>query len=91
MSDLIIAREEPDKELIEHKKRVERVLINDKGYNNEDIERDINLTVSIEKFTGTVEIDFIIKINEKKGCTHKVYLWLIGNKRKIGLGLCKIA
>jgi len=66
LSDFIMAREEPDKELIEHKKRLERFLINDKGYNNEDIERDINLTVSIEKFTGTVEIDFIIKINEKR-------------------------
>jgi len=55
-----------DEELKEHKDKIESFLVNDKGYNSEDIEKGAKLTVSIDKFTGTVEIEFIVKIKDKR-------------------------
>lgn len=55
-----------DEPLKGHRDKIERFLINDRGYSNKDIEKDSELTVSIDKFTGTVDIDFIIRINDRR-------------------------
>ncbi|KPJ69326.1 MAG: hypothetical protein AMJ45_00625 [Syntrophobacter sp. DG_60] len=79
-----------DDELKEHRDKIERFLVNDKGYSNKDIEKDSELTVSIDKFTGTVDIDFILKINDKRVILIKCTSGSLTTRERLALACARL-
>ncbi len=74
----------------QYKQKIARLLITQKGFNREDIEKDVEVIARAGEKSAIVKVDFIIKIAEKKLMVIKYGPGSIVTRRRSALAASRV-